>query len=181
MAERETDRRETEDLEGYVQALIEGQGRLRAFIVAALGNQTNAADVLQRTNMVLWKKAREFRPDADFLPWALAIARYEVLGFLRDHQRDRHVFADDVVSLMLEVAADEVAEQADRVAALRSCLEKMQGKSRKLLWKRYSEDLSIKQIAQATGRSEDSIKSHLLRLRKRLEQCIQFYLKAGAA
>jgi RNA polymerase sigma-70 factor (ECF subfamily) len=173
--------RETDCLEGYIKDLIEGQSRLRAYILAALGNHANASDVLQRTNMVLWKKADEFRPGAEFLPWAFTIARYEVLSFLRDRQRDRHVFAEDVTTLMLDVATREVSEPGDRIAALRDCLEKLRGQSRSLLWQRYSEDKSIKQISTMTGRSEDSVKSHLLRVRKKLEQCIESFIRTSAA
>lgn len=172
---------EMENLDGYVKELIEGQSRLRAYIVAALGSSANVSDVLQRTNMVLWKKAREFRSGAEFLPWALAVARFEVLSFLRDHQRDRHVFAEDVTVLMLDAAADLAGEQGDRLAALRVCLEKLPGRSRSLLWQRYNEDKSIKQISMVTERSEDSVKSHLLRIRKKLELCIESFLKTSAA
>jgi RNA polymerase sigma-70 factor (ECF subfamily) len=172
---------ELDSLEGYVKELIEGQSRLRAYILAALGNHANASDVLQRTNMVLWKKASEFRPGAEFLPWAFTIARYEVLGFLRDRQRDRHVFAEDVTTLMLDSATRQASEPGDRLSALRNCLEKLRGPSRNLLWQKYSEDKSIKQISLVTGRSEDSIKSHLLRVRKKLEQCIESFIKISAA
>ncbi len=172
---------EIDNLDGYVKELIEGQSRLRAYIVAALGSHSNASDVLQRTNMVLWKKAREFRPGAEFLPWALAVAKYEVLSFLRDHQRDRHVFAEDVAMLMFDAAAERASEQGDRLAALRVCLEKLPGRSRSLLWQRYNEDKSIKQISSVTGRSEDSVKSHLLRIRKKLELCIESFLKTSVA
>ena len=33
------------------------QSRLRGFILASLGNYADTADVLQRTNLILWKKA----------------------------------------------------------------------------------------------------------------------------
>jgi RNA polymerase sigma-70 factor, ECF subfamily len=170
----------TDELDRYVQELIGCQGRLRAYILAALGNHANSADVLQRTNLALWKKAREFRAGAEFMPWALTIARYEILSFLRDHRRDRHVFCDDVATLMLDAAGNEVCDPGDREAALRQCLEKLPGRSRKLLWRRYDEGLSIKQIASETGRSEDSVKCHFLRLRKSLERCIEIFLRASA-
>ena len=92
----------SEALEAYVQELTANQSRLRGFILASLGNYADAADVLQRTNLVLWKKAGEFRPGAEFLPWGLTIARYEVLSFLRDGQRDRHVYSTAVAELMLD-------------------------------------------------------------------------------
>ena len=170
----------TEQLDQYVQQLTACQSRLRAYILASLGNYANTADVLQRTNLTLWKKAGEFRPDAEFLPWALAITRYEILAFLRDHRRDRHVFANDVAELMLDAAASEVSDPGDRHVALRRCLEKLPQPSRELLWQRYDADKSIKQIANDTKRSVDSVKCLFLRIRKALERCIEATLKLDA-
>lgn len=170
----------SEALEAYVQELTANQSRLRGFILASLGNYADAADVLQRTNLVLWKKAGEFRPGAEFLPWGLTIARYEVLSFLRDGQRDRHVYSTTVAELMLDAAEDEAADANDRQAALRKCLEKVPRRNRELLWQRYSAEMSIRQIAAEANRSEDSIKSLFLRIRKGLERCVEASLNWNA-
>ena len=167
------------ELDVYVQHLTAFQSRLRGYILASLGNYANTADVLQRTNLTLWKKANEFRPGAEFVPWALAISAYEILAFLRDHRRDRHVFSDDVAELMLDAAANEFPDPGDRQVALRNCLEKLPRPSRELLWRRYDADKSIKQIASETDRSEDSVKSLFLRIRKALERCIETTHKIG--
>jgi RNA polymerase sigma-70 factor (ECF subfamily) len=166
-----------DDLEYYVQELITCQGRLRAYIAAALGNHANSADVLQRTNLVLWKKASEFRAGEEFMPWALTVARYEVLSFLRDHQRDRHVFCEDVATMMLDAFAIEVSDPSDRETALRRCLDRLPTRGRNLLWQRYNQAKSIREIASKTERSENSVKCHFVRLRKSLEKCIEGFLK----
>lgn len=168
-----------DQLDIYVQQLIGCQSRVRAYIMAALGNHADADDVLQRTNLVLWKKAHEFRPGAEFIPWALAIARYEVLSFLRSRRRDQNVFSVDVAALMLDAAADEFADAPARQAALVQCLEKLPSRSRNLLWQRYNQEKSIRQIASETGRTDDSVKCQFLRLRKALERCIEAVLKTS--
>jgi RNA polymerase sigma-70 factor (ECF subfamily) len=167
-------------LDDYVQQLTASQSRLRGYILASLGNYANTADVLQRANLTLWKKAGEFRAGADFLPWALTITRYEILAFLRDHRRDRHVFSEDVAELMLNAAASEVSEPGDRQVALRRCLEKLPHRSRDLLWQRYDADKSIKQIASDAQRSVDSVKCLFLRIRKNLERCVEAALRLDA-
>jgi RNA polymerase sigma-70 factor, ECF subfamily len=167
----------SDDLDAYVQALTASQSRLRGFILASLGNYADTADVLQRTNLILWKKAHEFRPEAEFLPWALTIARYEVLSFIRDSQRDRHVYSSDVAEMMLDAAAAEASDPNDRQLALRKCLEKVPGHSRDMLWQRYGAEKSIRQIAADANRTEDSVKSLFLRIRKALERCVEADLK----
>jgi RNA polymerase sigma-70 factor (ECF subfamily) len=164
-------------LETYVQELTACQSRLRGYILASLGNYADAADVLQRTNLVLWKKAGEFHTGANFLPWALTFARYEVLSFLRDAQRDRHVFSNDVAEMMLDLATVDANDPNDRHLALRKCLEKVPRRSRDLLWQRYGAEKSIRQIAVDSQRSEDAVKSLFLRIRRSLERCVEAGLK----
>ena len=169
-----------DNLETYIQELTVNQGRLRGYILAALGNYANTADVLQRTNLTLWKKASEFRPGSAFLPWAFAIARFEILSFLRDHQRDRLVFSEDVAKLLLDAAVDELQDPGDRQAALRKCLEKLPRRSRDMLWHRYEHGKTIREIANESNRSEDSIKCLMLRVRRSLERCIEATLRVDA-
>lgn len=168
---------ESSSLDAFVQDLTSSQGRLRAFILASLGNYADTADVLQRTNLVLWKKASEFRPGSEFLPWAFATARYEVLAFVRDSKRDRHVFTEEVGTLMLDMAADEALYADTRRESLRICLEKLPPRNRELLWLRYGDEQSIRQIATTLQRSDDAVKSLFLRIRKTLERCVEANFK----
>ena len=171
----------TEDLDVYVQQLTASQGKLRGYILASLGDYANAADVLQQTNLTLWRKAPEFRSGEEFLPWALGIARYQILSFLRDHERDRLVFSENVARMMLDVAVEEMTDLGDRQLALRKCLEKVPPRSLELLRQRYEKGSSIRQIARDSQRSEDAIKSLFLRIRRSLEGCIETTLRLGTA
>jgi RNA polymerase sigma-70 factor (ECF subfamily) len=171
---------DVEELEVYVKHLTDCQSKLRGYILACIGNYANTADVLQRTNLTLWKKAGEFQRGAKFLPWAYAIARYEILSFLRDHKRDRLVFSEEVAMLMFELEAEEEADANDRQLALRKCLEKLPHRSRELLGQRYDNGNSIRQIANEANRSEVAVKSAFLRIRRSLEKCIESTLKLEA-
>jgi RNA polymerase sigma-70 factor (ECF subfamily) len=171
---------EVEELEVYVRHLTDCQSKLRGYILACIGNYANTSDVLQRTNLTLWKKAGEFQRGARFLPWAYAIARFEILSFLRDHKRDRLVFSEEVANLMLELEAEEEMDANERQLALRKCLEKLPHQSRDLLSQRYDQGNTIKQIAGDANRSEVAIKSSFLRIRRALEKCIESTLKLEA-
>lgn len=171
---------DVEELEIYVKHLTECQSKLRGYILACIGNYANTSDVLQRTNLTLWKKAGEFQRGAKFLPWAYAIARFEIMSFFRDHKRDRLVFSEEVAKLMLELEDEEESDANDRHLALRKCLEKLPRQSRELLSRKYDEGDSIKQIASETNRSEVAIKSSFLRIRRALEKCIESTLRLEA-
>lgn len=167
-------------LDDFIQQLTASQSRLRAYILASLGNLVDTADVLQRTNLALWKNARRFRPDAEFLPWAVTLARYEILSFYRDRSRDRHVFSEDVALMMLDAVREEAPDPDDRQAALRECLEQLPAGSRELLTRRYSAGESMSQIAETTRRSENAVKCAFVRIRKALAKCIETRLRLDA-
>jgi RNA polymerase sigma-70 factor (ECF subfamily) len=169
------------DLATFIGCLTESQGRVRAFLLAALGNYDDAAEVLQRTNLVLWRNAASFRPGADFMPWALTLAKYEILSFYRDRSRDRHVFSQELAERMMNVAENDLVDVPSRQAALRECLKPLKGTPRRLIDMRYDGGQSIAEMARALGKSEASVKMQLMRVRRSLENCIQARLQGEPA
>ena len=157
----------------FIQLLAKHQSHLRGFIFASLGNYAHCEDVLQETNLVLWKKCGEFRPEAEFLPWALAIARYEILAFIRDRQREHLVFYPDVAELMMESCMPAVHQVSERQEALRGCIKRLPGRQQEVLRMFYVANARIQEVARITGRSADAVKSLLVRIRKALRQCIE--------
>jgi RNA polymerase sigma-70 factor, ECF subfamily len=163
----------------YIKGLTAYQPHLQGYIFASLGNHLDAEDVLQRTNLTLLKKESDFPEGGEFLPWAIAIAKYEILSYIRDSRRDRSVFSPSIVEMMCDTAADEAMNVTDRQEALRGCLGSLPDRSRNMLTMRYASEKSLSQIAERTGRSIDGVKSMLFRLRKQLEQCIERKLSQG--
>lgn len=170
-----------EPLEEFIRQLTLSQSRLRAYLLATIGNAEDAAEVHQRTNLTLWRKAASFRHGSEFMPWAITIAKYEVLSFYRDQSRDRHVFVEDVAMLMLETATKVEGRLEDRQEALRRCVSELGNTSQTLLRLRYEEEKSIGEIAAATKRTADAVKSALLRVRKSLQKCVTLRLRQTGA
>ena len=89
--------------EAFIRALTESLTALRGYCQASLGNAEEAKEALQRASIVLWRKCGDWNPDSDFLPWAITVAKFEVLGVVRDRNRlqARFVFDPDVVDAFL--------------------------------------------------------------------------------
>ena len=157
----------------FIEALTRHQPALEAFCHANLANREDAREVLQATCVKLWQKAADWNPDTEFLPWAFTVARFMVLSHYRDHKRDRLVFDEDVIMAM----ADEIEEAAtkfdDRREALTKCLRKLKQRQRSLLHDRYTLSQSLREIAEASGRSLSAVKMTLLRIRQQLSACIE--------
>jgi RNA polymerase sigma-70 factor, ECF subfamily len=162
----------SDDSAEFIGLLTDHQVDLQAFILSSLGDYANTLDVLQRTNVVLWQKASQFRKGAPFLPWALKIAKFEILAYMRARRRDRHVFCPEVVELMVDTAIERSAELTPRSDALRQCIKELPERSREFLRIRYAQEQSVKQISEKTGRSIDAVKSLYHRIRIALARCI---------
>ena len=162
----------------FIQLLTTHQSQLRGVIMAGLGSYGDCEDVLQRTNLAIWRKASEFDTTRSFIAWAIGIARFEILSFIRDRRRDRHVFTPELVELLLVEAESQLDGIPERTLALRGCVAELPVRSRDLLVLKYVQGQGIRQIAEATGRSLDSVKCLLLRVRKVLADCIERRLEA---
>lgn len=164
--------------EQFVQQLAENQNRLYGYVYSLVGDHAQAADVVQETNMVLWRKLDEFDPQRPFLPWSFAIARFQVLAHIRDRKRDR-MLLDEELAEALSVEAERQAGQLEGIRkALRPCLETLTAGNRELIEKKYFRGLSIQAIAEAVERTAGSVKVALLRTRRHLAECIEGRLAA---
>ncbi len=174
---------ETAPNEAFVSALTRHQSALRGYCQAALGHGEEAKEALQRTNIVLWKKCGAWDPETDFLPWATAVARFEVKGVLRDRKRERKrlLFDSDVAEQMMDEAVDAVLPTPERWAALEVCLEKVSPRNRDVLTAFYSEGKTIPEISVVEKRGESAIKVMLMRVRQSLGQCIESQMAKGGA
>jgi RNA polymerase sigma-70 factor (ECF subfamily) len=159
--------------DAFVRALTDCQSVLRGYCQSSLGPGEDAKDAWQRTNLVLWRKAADWQPDTKFLPWALAVARFEVLAVIRDRQRERLIFDDDVVELMAEEGMERAMEADPRSDALASCLDRLQDHHRQMLFAHYVTGSSLAEIADTHGKKEGAVKVLLLRVRRALAECIE--------
>ncbi|MDA8745933.1 sigma-70 family RNA polymerase sigma factor [Rubripirellula amarantea] len=165
--------KETSQSDKFVELLTEHQPHLRGFIMAAVADNEYASDILQQTNLVLWQKFDDLQAENQFLSWALTIARYKILSFVRDQQRSRVVFSSLAMETMMEVAGESIGEVPQRQLALRTCLKQVSEANLAILRQRYLANRPIQQIADSADRSIDSVKSLLKRIRRSLADCIE--------
>jgi RNA polymerase sigma-70 factor (ECF subfamily) len=169
--------------ESFIRGLTEAQAALRGYCHASLGQSDEAKEAVQRTNITLWRKCGQWNPDTHFQPWAISVAKFEVLGVIRDRQRlqSRFVFDPDVVEMMSDEASLAVHSVSPKAEALELCLGKLSGPNREALTAHYVHGQSIQEIANACGKGAGAVKVMLLRLRGKLRECIDAQLAKGGA
>lgn len=169
--------------ESFIRGLTEAQAALRGYCHASLGQSDEAKEAVQRTNITLWRKCGQWNPDTGFLPWAISVAKFEVLGVVRDRQRlhSRFVFDPDVVEMMTDEASLQASKSSDRAEVLEHCLTKLSGANRQVIVDYYVNGNSIQHIATTCGKGTSAVKVMLLRLRGKLRECIEGRMAEGGA
>jgi RNA polymerase sigma-70 factor, ECF subfamily len=154
----------------FVGQVMQAQRRLYAYVYALIRNPTDAEDVLQETNLILWRKCGEFELGTDFLAWAFRIAHFQVLAFRKKQVRPQTNFDDQLIQTL----ADEALQQFDdRLSALRECLKRLSRDLQELIAARYGPGGSVNEIARQAGSTPKAISEALRRARKALMLCIE--------
>jgi RNA polymerase sigma-70 factor (ECF subfamily) len=160
--------------ESFVQLLTGHQLMLRAYIRAMMPGHDEAQDVLQETNLVLWRKKGEFQEGTNFRAWACKVARFQVMAWRQ--KRKRHnwlVFDDDIIGQIGEDLRDMRPEELDRRhRALNECAAKLPAHDRELLRRCYVKATTLRDYARELGRSVGTLKTRLFRIRAVLRRCI---------
>ncbi len=159
--------------ERFVASLTENQNRIYGYVFSLIGDHSRAADVVQETNLVLWRKIADFDSSKPFLPWAFSIARFQVLAHLRDSSRDRVVLDAELIN-QLSTEAETQAAQLDTFREnLRPCIQLLEDRHRDLIESRYLQGKSISEVASQFEKTESAVKVTLLRIRRRLTECVK--------
>ncbi len=156
----------------FTSLFVRHERQLYGFIAAMLGQPTDADDLLQETAKKLWREFDRYDPEKSFLGWAQTLARYEVLNYWQRQKTRRKYFSDESVELLAVEWAAIDSERDGRAIALEACVEELPVDSRRLLADRYSRDETLKETAQRTGVTPNSLYKTLQRIRKSLLDCV---------
>ncbi|MHC4878996.1 MAG: sigma-70 family RNA polymerase sigma factor [Planctomycetota bacterium] len=159
--------------EQFLKLFTRDQLRILAWIRALVPEHTAAADVFQETSLELWRSFPSFRPDADFLPWALAVARHQVLKHWRKAKRERLVFSEEFLTELTTEAIGLAEELAPRQAALDECVERLTDRQRDLIHRFYGKNQPANAIADAWDRSVHAVYKSLKVVRRALLECVE--------
>jgi len=155
----------------FLRLYVAHEEALTAFVRTLVPSRDDAREVMQEVAMLLWRKFEELTQSSDFRPWAFTVARFKVMSWVRDRQRDRLVFDEEVLALL----ADEVADHADAYEAerraLEACVQKLDRAQRTLLDAAYAPGARIDALSAEAGRTPMSLYKALHRIRLALMDC----------
>ena len=164
---------DTESMRELARLWVQSQPVISAYLTANVIDMHHAEDLVQEVAQVVAEKFAEYDPRRSFTSWSLGIARNRLLKYYRLRARDRLVLSEAALSKLGEALERIEHESEDRRAALRACLEKVQGRRRQVLEMRYGENAKVGAIAEHFGMSADGVSVMLHRIRSLLFECIQ--------
>lgn len=149
------------------------QSTVSAFIRTLMPDFQQADEVLQRVAVTLVRKYDQYDESRPFAAWAIGVAKFEVLYYRRERATDRHLFGDDIVE-QIASRYEALAEESDPLRdALKTCLDKLAGRSRQVVELRYRRSLSSAAIAAEMQLSSGAVRMLLSRVRDSLRRCIE--------
>lgn len=156
------------------------QGMLYAYILSLHPNRSAAQDILQETNMAIWRKRDQFEPGTNFKAWAFRFAKFQTMDHLkRSKNRNWLVFGEKLLEMMSEEACETCDDFEDRRGALKNCLTKLSEQEQDLIRSHYQSGLPLPELSGRLGRSHAAVKQSLFRIRRNLRTCIERQLAAG--
>lgn len=166
---------------GFEDLLLAQQQPLLNYIKSLVQNHHEAEDVLQKTNLILWRKQGRFEAGSNFRAWAFTIARLEALNQIRRRSRDPLVFSDHDFLQMPATAGPCPADdgKADTLKALQACLRRLPDRDRELLLTRYGSDRTLGEYAKNLNRSPGTLKARLFKIREVLRKGIEERLQCS--
>jgi RNA polymerase sigma-70 factor (ECF subfamily) len=165
--------------ENLLRAWTQAQPMVASYLHSVVRDFHRAEDLLQEVAVVLLKKADDYDSSRPFLPWALGVARFEVLAQRRTAARSNLAFRSTLLEQVADAHAELAPELEQRAAALRGCLEGVQGRSRRALELRYVDGLAPREIGRRTGKKSGAVRVLLSRVRASLRQCVDRRLKTA--
>ncbi len=164
----------------FVQLFTKWQRRLFLFVLAQAPNPVEAEEILQETNLVIWRKSHTYREGTNFYAWGCRIAVLEVLKFRDRRRRQALLLSDAFVEAIAREAEDSVESLEERRSALLACLARLAPSDRDLIRRRYAPGETGKTVARQLGRPANSVYQSLSRIRRTLSDCIKRRLAAEA-
>lgn len=157
----------------FERLVTETQRALFLHILALVPRIAEAEEVLQETNLAIWRHAAEFEPGSNFRAWAFKIAHHRILQHREKRHRDSLMFNSDLIDTMVQESAANADARESRSSALKFCMEKLRPTDRELLAAYYRKGARGNDVAERFGRPVGSIYKSLCRIRKSLMQCIE--------
>jgi RNA polymerase sigma-70 factor (ECF subfamily) len=171
--------RKSERMDEFVSLLGQNERRLFVYLKSRMPCSNDADDLLQETNLLLWREFDSFELGTNFTAWAYRIAENQVRAARKRQQRDRLVFSEAFLEAVSKELSAESEQLERRSVALGDCLQRLPPHHRELIERRYTSGDAVDRLAEHLSKSPDAVYRILSRIRRTLHDCVTTSLAKG--
>jgi RNA polymerase sigma-70 factor (ECF subfamily) len=157
----------------FTKLWTSAQPSVNQYVASLIRDQSTVRDIVQNTSLALLRKFSEYDDSRPFLPWALGVAKFEILGQKRDLARNRITCDTDFLEQYTHAWAEVAPRMSDEATALRHCVAGLEGRARTIIKLRYTEELNSKKIARQLSLTPANVRAILKRTRDALRRCVE--------
>jgi RNA polymerase sigma factor (sigma-70 family) len=162
------------------------ESRVFRFLQRNVRNEAAANDLMQEVWFAVVRGAANYQPTAKFTTWLFTIAHNRTVDMIRANHRLQSLDAGDDADPEASTPLERLAESAkleplaqvqaqDEAAALLNAVAQLPAEQRSAFLLQAEGDLSVEEIAHATGSSFETVKSRLRYARAKLRQQLWEY------
>ena len=162
------------------------QKRTYRLVQRFVSNPEDASDLTQDAFIRAYQGLGDFKSQCQFYSWLYRITVNLCIDFLRKKARSEVLLydSDDSEDLPMSNIPDprsespaQAVENKELRAHIRKAVRRLPPKQRQIFILRHWDGLSLKDIAAAVGRSDGTVKAHLLHAHRNLRRHLRGYLR----
>jgi RNA polymerase sigma-70 factor (ECF subfamily) len=158
------------------------QVRIFRFVIRFVKNREVAEDVVRDTFFAVWQGAPHFESRSSVSTWLLGIARNKALSARQRFGIPSEPLSDALTATLVDPTdlPDLAIERRQSLQRLRACLAKLPPSDGALFDLVYYHEKSLREVAMITGVPVNTVKTRMLRARKRLAGLLSACEEFGA-
>jgi len=164
-----------EDRAAFARLYQASAGKLFSVCLSILGSRALAEEALQDAYVNVWRNAGSFDPaKGTAMTWLITVARYRALSLRRNSGREIPADIEAKFADLSDPAPGPLAEamRGSEAAALRNCLEELEGQPREAILLAYFRGLTHQELASHMSVPLGTVKSWIRRSLSRLKGCL---------
>ncbi len=155
-------------LEQFTTQWSSAERVIRLYLNSVIYNKADAQDLLQRVALRAYRKFNDYDSDQPFQGWVFGIAKFEVLGYFRDHGRNMEVIDSEISERLADNMEDQSEiisrEEEERHERLEQLLRQIPPKAQELIRLRFYENREYDEIAQLLNTNEGAVRTAISRI-----------------
>jgi RNA polymerase sigma-70 factor (ECF subfamily) len=159
------------DLEAFEDLVALYRKKVFSFALYHLRNRDDAEDAAQEVFWRVFNYIKKYDPSRKFFSWLYAI-EMNVIRTLAKKRKNRGPSLDEMDTEGFLFRDDGLLSTDDKIALFHE-IGKLNESDRNLLYYKYMDGLSTREIAAESGITEENVKVRLFRIRERMAKDLQ--------